>query len=100
MVRRLGSLTYLIQVHRKRRSGHVNHIRSTSEVDESVASDPVLPHHNIPSVVPNSVPTPMVTPISENIENCESSTVEQGIPKICIMKLNIGIKERVIYGLL
>ena len=51
VVRRLGPLTYLIQV----------------------------PYHNIPSVGPNSVPNPIVTP---NIENSESSTVEQGIPKI------------------
>ena len=64
----------------------IDHIRSASEVDESVISDPVLPYHNIPSVVPNSVPNPIVTPISENIENCEASTVEQGIPKISPMK--------------
>ena len=34
VVRRLGPLTYLTQVHGKRR--YVDHIRSTSEVDESV----------------------------------------------------------------
>ena len=85
-VRRLGPLTYLIQVHGKRRYVHIYHIRSTSKVDESVISDPVLPYHNIPSVVPNSVPNPIVTPIRENIENCESSTVEQGIPKISHVK--------------
>ena len=86
VVRCLGPLTYLIQVHGKRRYVHIDHIRSTSEVDESVVSDPVLPYHNIPSVVPNSVPNPIVTPISETIENCESSTVEQGIPKISPVK--------------
>ena len=86
MVRCLGPLTYLIQVHGKRRYVHIDHIRSTSEVDESVVSDPVLPYQNIPSVLTNSVPNPIVTPISENIENCESSTVEQGIPKISHVK--------------
>ena len=86
MVSRLGPLTYLIQVHGKRRYVHIDHIRSTSEVDESVVSDPVLPYRNIPSVVPNSVPNHIVSPISETIENCESSTVEQGIPKISPVK--------------
>ena len=70
-VHRLGSLTYLTQVHIKRRYVHIDHIRSTSEVDESVISDPVLPYHNIPSVVPNSAQNPIVTLISANIENCE-----------------------------
>ena len=79
-------LTYLIQVHGKRRYVDIDHIRSTGEVDESVISDPVLPYRNIPSVVPNSVPNPIVTPITENIEKCESSTVEQGIPKISYVK--------------
>ena len=60
---------------------YIDHIRSTSKVDESVISDAVLPYHNIPLVLPNSVPNPIVTPISENISNCESSTAEQGIPK-------------------
>ena len=79
VVRLLGPLTYLIQAHVKRRYVHIDHIRSTSQVDESVISDPVLPYHNIPSVVQNSVPNPIVTPIRENIENCESSTVEKCI---------------------
>ena len=65
---------------------HIDHISVISEVDESVLSDPLLPYHNIPSVVPNIVPNPIVTPISENIENCESSTVKQGIPKISHVK--------------
>ena len=73
---RLGPLTYMIQVHGKRRYVHIDHISSTSEVDESVVSDPVLPYHNIPSVVPNSMPNPIVTPISETIENCETNTVK------------------------
>ena len=50
---------------------HIDHIRSTSEVDESVISDPVFTISQYPSVVPN----PIVTPISENIE--KSSTVEK-----------------------
>ena len=54
-------------------------------MDESVVSDPVLHYHNIPSVVPN----PIVIPINENIENCESSTVEQGIPTISPVKTPI-----------
>ena len=32
------------------------------------------------------MPQPIVTPISENVENCESSTVEQGITKISHVK--------------
>ena len=82
VVRRLGPLKYLIPVHGKRRYVHIDHNRSTSEVDEFVISDPVLSYQNIPSVVPNSMPNPIVTLISENIENCESSTVEQGILEI------------------
>ena len=85
-VLRLGQLTYLIQVHGKRRYAHIDYIRSSNEVDESVISDPVLPYQNIPSVVPNGVPNPIVIPISENIENCESSTVEKGIPIISHVK--------------
>ena len=83
VVRRLGPLTYLIQVHGKRRHVHIDHIRSASDVDESVIGDPVLPYHNMPSVGPNRVPNPIVTP---NIENSESSTVEQGIQKISPVK--------------
>ena len=43
-------------------------------------------YHNVTSVVPNSVPNPIVTPISENIENHETSTVEQGILKLSPVK--------------
>ena len=86
VVRRLGPLTYLIQVHGKRRYVHIDNIRSTSEVDVSVTSAPVLPYHNIPPVVPNSVPNLIVTSISENIENCESSTVDKGISEISPVK--------------
>ena len=92
VVCRLGPLKYLIQVHGKH---WYVHIRSTSEVDESVISDPVLPYHNKPSVVPNSMPNPIVTPISENIENCESTTVvEQGIPNISPVKTPLRMSIR------
>ena len=81
VIRRLGPLTYLIQEH----SMCISTISDQQVMWMSLLL--VTQYYHITIYLQlYSVPNHIVTPISENIENCESSTVEKGIPKISHVK--------------